>query len=543
MPRAQFDQQLHQLPDQRVVGGAGRCRRRLEQPQHAAQFLECRGGGHQRGDLFGLALGRFFQAVLIDVAIQQADEVKQFADRSTRVEVIIHFFQERGPFFRDLLQAGDAAGIQLSGLALLRGGQSEIALPGNPLEPFEEASEGFQCRCGFRQRFVAEHDGAAILCAEQEESQQLSALAANQLGQSAGALGTADFRLDIGRGFTFAATADFACGRGRLHQAVVQPITDHRFAVAAFALRDLVLVMRKDQVQSAAVDVEGFSQQLAAHGGAFDMPAGPSRAPRAGPGGLTGLGLFPERKVAGGPFPIGRVPAFALHAVDRTVAQLAVARVFGDFEIHVALRLIREPAVHELLDELHDVPDVFGGARHVIDLVDAQRPQVRQVVVRHLLGHLGHGNMTPLGFGDELVIHVRDIDHPGDLIAAIGQVAFHRVEDHGPHHVSDVGFAVDGGTAQVNADATGVHRLEGLFLPRQRVIDTQGNGRCSRFVGRFVGGLWRPFVVAASWVVLLVMLVMLDSSSRFSVNSRACRRVMRRRAGYCTAGGSPADGA
>ena len=117
------------------------------------------------------ALGRFFQAVLIDVAIQQADEVKQFADGSSRVEVIVHLFQERGPFFATSSRAGDAAGIQLSGLAPLRGGQSEIALTGNPLEPFEEAIKGLQCHAGFCQGFVTEDDRAAIMGAEQEESQ------------------------------------------------------------------------------------------------------------------------------------------------------------------------------------------------------------------------------------------------------------------------------------------------------------------------------------------------------------------------------------
>ena len=49
----------------------------------------------------------------------------------------------------------------------------------------------------------------------------------------------------------------------------------------AFALRDLVLVMREDEIDAAAMNVEGLAQMRLAHRGAFDVPAGPPAAPRA----------------------------------------------------------------------------------------------------------------------------------------------------------------------------------------------------------------------------------------------------------------------
>src|SRR6516165_2392781 len=67
-------------------------------------------------------------------------------------------------------------------------------------------------------------------------------------------------------------------------KAVVQPIVDKGPAgMGANALRDFVLVMRKDQVETAGVDVEGLAEMRLAHRRALDGPAGPAATPRAVP--------------------------------------------------------------------------------------------------------------------------------------------------------------------------------------------------------------------------------------------------------------------
>ena len=63
-------------------------------------------------------------------------------------------------------------------------------------------------------------------------------------------------------------------------------------------LRDLVLVVREDEVHAAGVDVERLAQVPHAHGRAFDVPAGPSRPDGGVPGRLAGLGALPQREVA-----------------------------------------------------------------------------------------------------------------------------------------------------------------------------------------------------------------------------------------------------
>ena len=60
--------------------------------------------------------------------------------------------------------------------------------------------------------------------------------------------------------FAVTSAADFAGVFPLSQQPVVQPVLHHRLAVAALALGQLVFMMRKHQVQAAAVDVESFAQ-------------------------------------------------------------------------------------------------------------------------------------------------------------------------------------------------------------------------------------------------------------------------------------------
>jgi len=69
--------------------------------------------------------------------------------------------------------------------------------------------------------------------------------------------------------------------------------------MSATALGDLVLMMGEDEVQPAAMDIEGHAQQLLRHSRALDMPAGPALAPGTVPAGLAFLGRFPQDEIAG----------------------------------------------------------------------------------------------------------------------------------------------------------------------------------------------------------------------------------------------------
>ena len=256
-------------------------------------------------------------------------------------------------------------------------------------------------------------------------------------------------RLSPAAAFAFGATADFA-GGGPLEQSVVQPVLGHRLAVAALALGDFVLVMRKDQVESTAVDVERLAQQAAAHRRALDVPAGASLAPGAVPGRFARLGRFPEREVGGGAF-LGRgLATFALQRIDGAIGQLAVFAVPGHVEEHVAIDFVGKAPVDQRLRQGNDVVHRFGRLGHLVDLIDSQAGQILQIVFGVLPGHLRHRDAALARLLDQLVVHVGDVDDPRDVVAGVDQVSLDRVEDHRTHHVADVGSVVHGRAAQVD---------------------------------------------------------------------------------------------
>src|SRR5690606_35059591 len=128
-------------------------------------------------------------------------------------------------------------------------------------------------------------------------------------------------------------------------------------------------VVREDEVDPSAVDVEGLPQLRHAHHGTFDMPTRPARAPGRLPDGsdllVLRLGRLPEGEVTDvATFVlVGRYPLTPPALLDVDPRQLAVVREFGDVEIDRAVRLVCQSPVDQPLDELDHLRHVMGGAR------------------------------------------------------------------------------------------------------------------------------------------------------------------------------------
>src|SRR5690606_31780461 len=85
-----------------------------------------------------------------------------------------------------------------------------------------------------------------------------------------------------------------------LDEAVVHPDVGHHLrAVGAARLGDLVFVVGEDQVQPAAVDVEGLAETGGGQGRALDVPARTPPTPGAVPAGLLGRGQLPQHAIPG----------------------------------------------------------------------------------------------------------------------------------------------------------------------------------------------------------------------------------------------------
>ena len=107
---------------------------------------------------------------------------------------------------------------------------------------------------------------------------------------------------------------------------------------ARLRLRDLVLMMREDEVAAAPVKVKCLAEVLHRHRGAFDVPSGASLPPRAVPCGFARLCRFPQGKVHRVTLRLVDLdPRARLHIVETAPAQSSVMREFLHTVVDVAL--------------------------------------------------------------------------------------------------------------------------------------------------------------------------------------------------------------
>jgi hypothetical protein len=160
----------------------------------------------------------------------------------------------------------------------------------------------------------------------------------------------------------------------------VQPETGERLAGERFRLRDLVLMVRKDEVHAARVQVERIAQVLDGHHGALDVPAGAAGADLGVPEGLALLGGLPQGEIARVVFfvLVGIHARAADDAAEIGVGQLAVLREAGDTEVDRPVAGIGMAAFPELADGLHHLVDVFGGAHQFFGALQPQGGAVVQ---------------------------------------------------------------------------------------------------------------------------------------------------------------------
>ncbi len=263
-----------------------------------------------------------------------------------------------------------------------------------------------------------------------------------------------------------------------VEEAVVHPQPGKGLAVGALALRDLVVVVRKLQVQAAAVDVEALAEQCAAHRRALDVPARAAGAVRARVPdlfGLVGLGRLPQHEVERVLLALGDGHALAgAQLVERLAREPAVAGKAAHRVEHVATGLaVGQPAALERADHRQHLRHVRGGARLVGRWQQADRGDVGVHRGDHLVGQCAHRDAALERAADDLVVDVGDVAHVGHVEAERAQPAVDDVE--GRHHprVTHVAEVVDRHAADVHAHLAGLERDEGFDPAGQRVVDAQ----------------------------------------------------------------------
>ena len=223
------------------------------------------------------------------------------------------------------------------------------------------------------------------------------------------------------------------------------------------ALGDFVFVVREDQVLPAAVDVQALAQVGHGHTGAFDVPAGTARPPRAFPRRFAGAGALPEGEVHGMFLVLVYLDAAAcLHSLKGAVAQLAIALALLHAEKDVAAGGVGVAGIHQLADGLDDGADFLGGAGVDVGAADVQRVHRLEEVANELLGQLGGFNALFLGALDYLVVHVGEVLDVVHLETDMLQIPAQHVEGDVAQGVADVGGGIRSDAADIHLDGVAI---------------------------------------------------------------------------------------
>ena len=265
-------------------------------------------------------------------------------------------------------------------------------------------------------------------------------------------------------------------GAAQEHEPVLDPVAREGLSGRRLGLRDLVLVMREDQVLPPSVEIEGLAEVLHRHRGALDVPSRAPRTPRARPGGLAGLGAFPEREIERvalhlshlDPHPLAQV----VHLAPR---ELAVLRIAPHVEIDVDPRDVGVLLLDEALDQRDDLGQVLGRPRIVGRALDVQEIGIGEEGLHVPLGHLVERNALLVGALDDPVVDVGEVGDVDDLEALRFEVAPDHVPRHGVAHVPHVRLVLHGHAAHVHSGALGIDRLERELLPLSRVVDADAH--------------------------------------------------------------------
>ena len=255
--------------------------------------------------------------------------------------------------------------------------------------------------------------------------------------------------------------------------AVVHPVVCKGLAVGSLALCDLVLVVREDQILTAAVEVEGLAQVVAGHGRAFNVPARSALAPWRIPVGFTRFRCLPDSEVQRFLLAVVDVDSCAcLQFLNGLTGQLAVFRERRGPEVYVSVVSgISVTGVHQLFHNVNDKIHAVGDGGVYIRIHDVQSVCIGLVFRNIALGDLcGSGSLFVCLF-DDLVVHVSEILHIGDSVAPVFQIAAQHVKCTDGTGVSDMDIVVYRRTAGIDADVSGLNGNDLFFFSCQRIID------------------------------------------------------------------------
>jgi len=174
-------------------------------------------------------------------------------------------------------------------------------------------------------------------------------------------------------------------------------------------------------------------------------------------------------------------PGTSLQLIQILAGETAVLGKAGNGKQHVAVvGNISVTFVQQFLHQLDDLAHVGGGARFDVRTLQVQSIEIGMHLGDQALGEGIAGFMVFGGALDDLIIHVGDVAHEGQVIAQIAKVTCHHVEGDEGAAVTDMTQVVDGDSTHVHAHLSGLQRFEFFFLACEGVVDLQHGITCVR---------------------------------------------------------------
>ena len=276
------------------------------------------------------------------------------------------------------------------------------------------------------------------------------------------------------------------------HQVLdVKPEARKLSARRPLALRNLVLVMREDQVDAAGVQIDRrLAEQPQRHRRALDVPTRtPGSDPRI-PRGFTSLGGFPDHEVP-------CVVLLVLVAVDAGAVfdarviepcELAVLGECRDLEIDRPIAPVGVAALFERANRLPHRLDVLGigRARILLDDLQSQHRRIPEVGLDELIGVLAQRQPGLLRFEDRAIVDIGEVHHVTNREAGvILQRSPQDIDCHEGAKVADVAAGVGRQAARIHPHQIVARRGKGLLAASQRVEQQHRiAGRSSRVAAR-----------------------------------------------------------
>ena len=264
-------------------------------------------------------------------------------------------------------------------------------------------------------------------------------------------------------------------------ETIVDPVIGHGLAaMGANGLRDLVFMVREDQVDTATVNVKGFAQMLRRHCGTLQVPARTTTTPGAVPAGFVICSGLPQHKIA-------RILLVRSHfdtrtgdhVIQRAAGELSIALIGPDGEKHVALGLISETVLDQLARHLDHLRNMLGGMRLDVRHCHTNRAHILAID----FGITGRDRLDRLaaflGGGDDLVVHIGDVAGIDDLVLTIdmAQGTGEDIKHDGRARIANVRVIINGWTTDIECHTLRVDGFERPFVAAQRVIQGQRGHR------------------------------------------------------------------